>query len=174
MIGAVSQDTVISYISGLSGTNPVAVAGTSHTIPTRATASGDSLQKATQYVFEQLQAMGLTASFQNWTSGSYSQRNVVGELTGVALPAEVVLLTAHLDDMPASGGAPGADDNASGCAALLAAADIMSRYRFERTIRFVFFTGEEQGLLGSATYAEAAGGCRRCHCRHSQSGHDRL
>ena len=156
MIGAVSQDTVLSYISGLTGTNPVTVGGTPYTISTRSTASGEPLQKATQYVFEQLQAMGLTASFQNWTYGSYTQRNVVGELTGVALPAEVVLLTAHLDDMPASGAAPGADDNASGCAALLAAADIMGRYRFQRTIRFVFFTGEEQGLLGSAKYAEAA------------------
>jgi PKD repeat protein len=56
--------------------------------------------------------------------------------------------------MPSSGPAPGADDNASGSAAVMLAAKIMKDYAFGRTIRFVFFTGEEQGLLGSDAYAE--------------------
>ena len=154
MIGAVSRDTLLSHISGLSGENPVIVESAPYTIATRYTGSGVPLQKATQYAFEQLQAMGLTASFQNWTYASYAGRNVVGELPGASLPEEILLITAHLDSMPSTGLAPGADDNASGCAALLTVANIMSRYRFQRTIRFVFFTGEEQGLLGSAKYAE--------------------
>jgi acetylornithine deacetylase/succinyl-diaminopimelate desuccinylase-like protein len=153
MIGNVSPDVVNSYISGLSGESMVTVEGAPYTITTRYTKSGIPLQKATQYVFEQLQNMGLITTFQDWAHASYGGRNVVGELRGAGLPEEIVLLTAHLDNLPNFGTAPGADDNASGSAGLLTAAGIMSRYRFQRTIRFVFFTGEEQGLLGSAKYA---------------------
>jgi hypothetical protein len=159
MIGMVSQDTVNSYISGLSGESPVTVEGAPYTIATRHTNSGTPLQKATQYVFERLQQLGLNTSFQDWSHGSSAGRNVVGELRGANLSDEIVLLTAHLDNLPSSSRAsPGADDNASGSAALLMAADIMSRYRFQRTIRFVFFTGEEQGLYGSARYASSEAG----------------
>ena len=153
MIGKVTQGAVNSNISGLSGESPVTVDGTPHTITTRYTNSGTPLHKATQYIFEQLQGMGLNTSFQSWTYASLAGRNVVGELRGASLPDEIVLLTAHLDDLPTTGTAPGADDNGSGSAALLTAANIMSRYRFQRTIRFIFFTGEEQGLHGSASYA---------------------
>jgi hypothetical protein len=155
MIGKVNQAAVNSYISGLSGESPVTVDGAPYTIATRYTNSGIPLQKATQYVFEELQNMGLSASFQYWSHASSAGRNVVGELRGASLPEEIVLLTAHLDNLPSTETSPGADDNASGSAALLTAANIMSRYRFQRTIRFVFFTGEEQGLLGSAKYAES-------------------
>lgn len=158
MISAVTQETVNSYISGLSGETPVMVEGSAYTITNRHTRSGTPLQKAGQYVFEQLQGAGLNTSFQSWTYGSYANRNVVGELIGAKLPEEIVLLTAHLDDVPLNGLAPGADDNASGCAALLTAAAIMGRHRFQRTIRFVFFTGEEQGLLGSERYAGSVAG----------------
>jgi hypothetical protein len=155
MISKVTQDAVNANISGLSGETPVTVEGSPYTITSRHTNSGTPLQKATQYVFEQLQGMGLSTSFQTWTLGYFASRNVVGELRGKSLPEEIVLLTAHIDDMPSTGSAPGADDNGSGSAALLTAANIMSRYRFQRTIRFVFFTGEEQGLYGSASYAAA-------------------
>jgi hypothetical protein len=56
--------------------------------------------------------------------------------------------------MPSSGLAPGADDNASGSVATLLAADILTQYRWSCTLRFAFWTGEEQGLLGSAAYAQ--------------------
>ncbi|MCX8104179.1 MAG: M20/M25/M40 family metallo-hydrolase, partial [Candidatus Bipolaricaulota bacterium] len=45
------------------------------------------------------------------------------------------------------------DDNASGSSAVLEAARILSQYKFKHTIRFVLFTGEEQGLVGSRAYA---------------------
>jgi hypothetical protein len=153
MIGKVTQDLVNSNISKLSGEIPVTVDGSPYTISTRYTNSGTPLQKATQYVFEQLNGMGLSASYQSWTHAPYSGQNVVGELRGVSQPGEIILLTAHLDDLPTTGLAPGADDNGSGSAALLTAANIMRCYRFQRTIRFVFCTGEEQGLYGSASYA---------------------
>jgi PKD repeat protein len=153
MIAQVQQSTVYTYDGQLSGEWPVIVGGAPYTISTRHTNSGTPIQNATQYVYEHMQALGLGVSYHNWTGGSYSNRNVIGVLTGTTRPGEIVLVTAHLDDMPSSGRAPGADDNASGSVGVLVAADILSQYRFERTVRFVFFTGEEQGLYGSQAYA---------------------
>jgi Zn-dependent M28 family amino/carboxypeptidase len=108
---------------------------------------------ATQYVFEFMQALGLSVSYHDWTYGSYTNRNVIGEKIGSVTPDEIVLVTAHLDSLPSSGLAPGADDNASGSVGVMMAAQILSQYAFQRTVRFVFLTGEEQGLLGSDRYA---------------------
>lgn len=67
---------------------------------------------------------------------------------------EIVLITAHLDSIsPApTTNAPGAEDNGSGVAALMEAARLFRFYKFDRTIKIIFFTGEEQGLLGSVAY----------------------
>jgi len=67
---------------------------------------------------------------------------------------EIVLMTAHLDSTSnqATTNAPGAEDNASGVAALMEAARLFRFYQFDRTIKIIFFTGEEQGLFGSEAY----------------------
>ena len=83
-------------------------------------------------------------------------RNVAGVLAGSdpKLAGEAVVLGAHLDHLGIVDGAihPGADDNASGVAALLeiARAFAASRERPKRTLVFVFWTGEEEGKFGSA------------------------
>ena len=155
MINQVTQATLTAYTSRLSGVTPAIIGGASYTIKTRHTDSGTPIQKATQYVYEHLKALGLTVSYQNWSDSGSSGRNVIGELPGTSKPTEIVLLTAHLDDMPSGAVAPGADDNASGSAGVMIAANVLSAYAFERTVRFVFFTGEEQDLLGSYAYAQA-------------------
>ncbi|NLE93257.1 MAG: M20/M25/M40 family metallo-hydrolase [Chloroflexi bacterium] len=67
---------------------------------------------------------------------------------------ELVLITAHMDSISPqySTNAPGAEDNASGVAALMEAARLFRFYKFDRTIKIIFFTGEEQGLYGSKAY----------------------
>jgi len=77
--------------------------------------------------------------------------NVIGDLPGSERPDEVVVVAAHLDSWDL---ATGAVDDGFGVAAVLGAADtILSQHiRARRTIRFVLFTGEEQGLLGSLAY----------------------
>jgi len=79
--------------------------------------------------------------------------NTLAEIRGTARPDEVVLLGAHLDSWDL---ATGATDNAAGAAVVLEAARILeaAHVRPARTIRFALFTGEEEGLLGSAAYAE--------------------
>jgi len=158
IIAQVQSATVSDYIAQLSGVKAASVGGSSYTIATRHTNSGTPIAKATQFVYERLAALGLTVSYHDWSAGGYSNRNVIGERTGTVSPSEIVLVTAHLDDMPSGSTAPGADDNASGSAGVWIAADILSRYSFKRTLRFIFFTGEEQGLYGSSRYAAAAAG----------------
>jgi hypothetical protein len=155
MIDSVDQDTVYDYMGGLTGEWPVRIGKKNkkedYTIATRHTRSGE----ATQYVSEFMQELGLSVEYHEWEYGSLSNRNVIGEKTGSKTPEEIVLITAHLDSAPSGGLAPGADDNASGSVGVMMAAEILSQsqYEFERTVRFVFFTGEEQGLRGSKRYA---------------------
>jgi hypothetical protein len=157
MIGQVQQSTVYTYTGGLSGEWPVTVGGSPYTIKTRYTGSGTPIQKATQYAYEHLQGLGLAVGYHDWSGAGRTGRNVIGAKAGIVRPEEIVLITAHLDDTsninPATN-APGADDNASGSTGVLVAADIFSRFQFERTVRFALFTGEEQGLLGSMAYAD--------------------
>jgi len=86
---------------------------------------------------------------------SYTWKNKIVTIPGHGPNAdEIVLMTAHLDSTSTSPitNAPGAEDNASGVAALMEAARLFRFYKFDRTIKIIFFTGEEQGLLGSVAY----------------------
>jgi hypothetical protein len=84
--------------------------------------------------------------------------NVVATIPGMVNPTYQYLITAHYDDISQSAMtyAPGADDNASGTAAVLEAASIMKGYNFQNTVKFVCFPAEEQGLIGSYMYAGKA------------------
>jgi hypothetical protein len=80
--------------------------------------------------------------------------NVEATLRGVAHPERVVVLCGHYDSISEDPWnlAPGAEDNASGAAALLEAASALAGFRFEDTLKLVAFSGEEEGLLGSRAY----------------------
>src|SRR5262249_34143912 len=80
--------------------------------------------------------------------------NTVAEIRGTEKPEEVVILGAHLDSWDLG---TGATDNGTGSAAVLEAARALAKLNLKpkRTIRFVLFTGEEQGLVGSKMYVQA-------------------
>jgi hypothetical protein len=87
--------------------------------------------------------------------------NVVAVQRGTSLPEHRVAMTAHLDSrasdvMDSTIDAPGADDDASGVAAVLEAARLLSRHRFGKTIVYAALSGEEQGLLGGEALARRA------------------
>ena len=88
-----------------------------------------------------------------FTGGPVESANVVGDIVGREHPEEIVVVGAHLDSWDLS---EGATDDGTGAASVLAAADaiLKSGQRPRRTIRFVLFTGEEQGLLGSLAYVK--------------------
>ena len=163
LLNQITDISVSGYDGRLSGEWPVLVGGQSYLLTTRYSYSGEPIAKATQYVYEHLQARGYDVRFHDYSlsPGGYSLRNVVGEKRGLDHADQVFLLTAHLDSRaaaPPHDPAPGADDNASGSAALLIAADLLADLDFAYTIRIVFFTGEEQGMYGSYYYARDVAG----------------
>ncbi len=85
--------------------------------------------------------------------------NVVGEIPGTDKADELVMLGAHFDSWHAS---TGATDNAAGSAAMMEAMRILkqSGVKLRRTVRIGLWTGEEQGLIGSAQYVSAHFGSR--------------
>lgn len=88
--------------------------------------------------------------------------NVVATLRGTDTnDNRIFIISGHLDNMrsnvmDSTGDAPGANDDASGVAAVLECARVMSKRNFPATIIFVAFSGEEQGLLGANYMAEKA------------------
>ena len=87
-------------------------------------------------------------------------KNVVGNIPGAVDSEKVAILCAHLDSTSEKRlrVAPGANDNASGCAAVLEAARILSQHRFANTVRFLVFAEEETRQQGSRAYVEGIEG----------------
>lgn len=95
-----------------------------------------------------------------YADASVNCSNLIAEIGGAECPGEIVVIGAHYDTYR---GTPGADDNASGCAALLALARHFSRTKPDRTLRFVLFANEEPPFfwsdqMGSLVYARE---CKR-------------
>jgi hypothetical protein len=138
---------------------------------------------AAAYLARRFEAVGLRTAGGDWFQpftvapdapaaahaplGGASGRNVIGVLEGrdPALRREVVVVGAHYDHLGTSGFDVldpdsahqihnGADDNASGAAALVGIAASLASHPPARTVVFVAFSGEEEGLLGSAYYVQ--------------------
>lgn len=87
----------------------------------------------------------------NKTGPAFESTNVVAEIKGREQPEEIVLVGAHLDSNDLG---PGALDNAAGVAAVVETARAVRALGLKprRTIRFVLFMGEEEGMIGSLAY----------------------
>ena len=111
------------------------------------------LELVRDYIFNELTNTKLPVEYLPWKNKRLSGENIVATLEGVGKTDGKIIVCAHYDSIRIS---PGADDDASGVAIVLMLAEIMSNYSFNTTIRFILFSGEEQGLLGSSVYAENA------------------
>ncbi len=152
----VTPEELRTLVSQISGETPAMVGGAPLTISTRYTFAA-RLRDAEQFVYEYYQRLRLDVRYLPWTYGQYSGRNIVAEVRGSRQPQRVLLVGGHLDstsNLPYAN-APGADDNATGTAATLALARLLASYQPELTVRFIHFTGEEQGQWGSKVYAAA-------------------
>jgi len=162
------SDSWLNWIELLSGAKPVEINGETYTIKTRYTESlfnGDPDARAFEFVHDQLALWGyedqVTLFTEEYMPVDYETetpwQNLIAVIPGTdpELGGQEILLTAHLDSITVSapdGTAPGADDNATGVATLLEAARIFRDQPFRRTIKIVFFSGEERGLHGSLAY----------------------
>ena len=90
------------------------------------------------------------------TEGPFPMYNTIAEIPGTVWPEQVVIVSAHLDSWNGPG-SQGVVDNGTGSAVTIEAARILAAVgaKPKRTIRFILWTGEEQGLLGSRAYVES-------------------
>ncbi len=156
VIDQVNLPRLMAYTNELSGEVPVTIMGQPFTIVTRYSPGSPPPQAsimASTYMVERLARLGLAVSTHTWNASR--PPNVIAEKPGLDPSAGIIIICAHLDSTSGSPStlAPGADDNASGSVAVLMAAELLSHYNFDATLRFALFTGEEQGLYGSAAYA---------------------
>ena len=138
MIQQINESMILSYLENLTDFGP-RVTGTTE------------CYEAGEYIYNEFKSMDLGVRYHNWSYGGYSDRNVEASLYTRNNPTdEIFIICAHYDSVPDS---PGADDDGSGVAMVLAAANILQQQGLDYTVRFVTFSGEEQGLYGSHEYA---------------------
>ena len=142
MLEEVDESLYLGYLENITGFGP------------RRTGTQACIDAA-EYIYEQFQSMGIEdVRYHPWTNGGYSSNNVEATINGTdEYSDEMYIVCGHYDTVTSS---PGADDDASGTVAVIIAAYIMSQYTFNHTLKFVAFSGEEQGLLGSEIYAQEA------------------
>jgi Zn-dependent M28 family amino/carboxypeptidase len=131
LISTISPDWLRKWVEGIS-------------LPRHYSANAAANQAAARWVATQLDGWGYHVDLQ----GEYL--NVVARPKGVTRP--VLLVAAHYDSVP---NMPGADDNGSAVAALLACAWTCRNWRPDLPVAFVAFNREEDGLLGSEDYVTA-------------------
>ncbi|UCF49247.1 MAG: Zn-dependent exopeptidase M28 [Thermoplasmatales archaeon] len=113
----------------------------------------EELELLGNYIFNELAKTDLPVEYIDWKDKKDTGKNIVATLQGIGKTDGIIIVCAHYDSTIIS---PGADDDGSGVSIILMLAEIMSNYSFNSTIKFILFSGEEQGLLGSSFYAENA------------------
>jgi Zn-dependent M28 family amino/carboxypeptidase len=117
-----------------------------------------ALHAAEDYIRETWRGQGYDVAAQEYTVEGVRSANLEIARRGAVHSAEIILVGAHYDSVP---GSPGANDNASGVAALLELSRLFAGVEPARTLRFVAFVNEEPpfflfGNMGSMHYARAA------------------
>jgi len=126
------------------------------------------IEKVAKYLYKEFESFGLEVRYQHWKQdatlanlrvptwdfGWFVGNNVLATLPGTDKSSDdIYVIVAHYDTVMVS---PGANDDSTGVAAILAAAKLMSKCSFNHTVHFLCVDGEEQWLLGSNAYAEEA------------------
>jgi hypothetical protein len=147
VINQANLDSLISYVRALSGEDSVWINGDKERIEHRVSDLNNDL--AAEYIFEKLISFGLDAEDQEFSEWG---RNVLATKKGYLFPDKSYIISAHYDAVDNYC----ADDNASGVAAVLEAARILSKYDYKYSIVFAFWDEEESGLIGSQYFASQA------------------
>jgi len=152
IINQTNLDSLTFFVRELSGETATTINGQRDTLASRHAGSKGN-QAASWYLAEKLSSYGLPVTVQAYSA---SGTNVYAVQTGVDFPDLTYIVCAHYDDEPSTGAAPGADDNASGTAAVLETARILSRYKTAFTMVYALWDEEESGLVGSKYFAQQA------------------
>jgi len=151
IIGGVSADTLMRRVRELCGVDGIVLEGAALRITNRKDGFGaENNDLAADYLDAVLSRYGLDTWSQRFEDRG---RNIIGVQEGSG-GAGKYIICAHYD--AAVFGFPGADDNASGTAAVLEAARLLSGRDLAYTVEYILWDGEERGLVGSRHYAERA------------------
>jgi hypothetical protein len=162
LLSEIDAALVQQYLDPLVGASPANIPGNA-LLTSRAVDNHLANKSAVDHLVSELQRILGNAGTHPFTCDLGVRHNVVAEITGSTCPKSLVIVGAHLDSTASStpawnkgtDPAPGADDDASGVAGVLAAATVLAKLGTpKRTIRFVLFNAEEIGLLGSSAYCE--------------------
>ncbi|MGB7789946.1 MAG: M20/M25/M40 family metallo-hydrolase [Terrimicrobiaceae bacterium] len=157
-----AADKIQDRVERFTGQRPLQAAGT-ELISSRHVAHADNAAAVAALARElgEISPDRLNVRLHQFSHQSLTLHNVVAELAGQS--PELVLVSAHLDSIampgnPVNNPAPGADDDMSGVAGVLAIAECITALSAahgapERTVQFVLFNDEENGLVGSRAYA---------------------
>lgn len=119
-------------------------------------ASYEAQEEVLNWIKTNLDAVGANTRLHEYEYNGLNWHNLVATIPGNASldPVEAHLVVgAHIDSVP---GSPGADDNASGVAAIMEAAWVLANAQLGTRVDFIFFTNEEVGRVGSSAYATDA------------------
>jgi aminopeptidase YwaD len=111
------------------------------------------LEQVAEHIRRKFESYGLRVTREPFDWEGVEVCNIIGEKKGEIYPEKVIILGAHYDSVP---GSPGADDNASAVAVLLEVARTVSSVNLGATVRFIAFTLEEYGYVGSTLHAKKA------------------
>jgi aminopeptidase YwaD len=109
------------------------------------------------YIKTYMKTMGFdSVYFQNYSipGSSFVSPNIIGIKFGIENPDSIFIACAHWDAYMSM--APGADDNGSGTVSVLESARVLLKQNYRKTLKFCLFSGEEEGLYGSAYYVEVS------------------
>ena len=134
----VSQTNVTQYLTDFEGLGvktrgAVALTNTFNYLKAKYTAFGYSVAQITE---------------QSFTNGTFTNKNLIVTKTGTLYPNKYVIVCGHFDSI----GGTGTNDNGSGVACILEMARLLINIPTEYSIKFINFSGEENGLIGSTAY----------------------
>ena len=147
LVSEVSLDSLVKSVREFTGEDSTWVNDSFVRIQHRISTKNNDL--AADYLVDRLEDLGYKVDQHNYRSGG---RNITATLEGKTNPDSIYIFGAHYDAVADYC----ADDNASGSAAVLEAARIMSKYCFENTVIYAFWDEEERGLIGSRYHADTA------------------
>jgi len=112
-------------------------------------------REVAESIAEIFESYGLETIIHSFQFYGVDMWNVEAIQTGTRYPHSYAVICGHFDSISEEPMtlAPGADDNGTGTAAVLTAAEILSKHQFEYSIRYICFSAEEMGLIGSYFYA---------------------
>jgi len=120
--------------------------------------SWEKQDKVANYLFNKFKEYDIPVAFDEYYFRDKKWKNVVATIPGRSKPKDIYMLIAHFDSISEQPeiSAPGADDNASGTAAVLEIARILKDVQLESSIQFGMFSNEEQDGQGSKHFAKKA------------------